>query len=293
MHSRLRTHGGNNYVNCHPYEVLNIDKGDKIDLYMMHNGIIHKAPNIDKAMSDTWNFIEGIIKPLAKANIDLLWSEEFREMISSYIGTGNKLLFMRSDDVENPVIIINKFQGDIIGGCWLSNLYSTGDTRFPVTHNSYYGRHGYAGGNSHTEDDITDWFDNPRYTTSTGCKVITYKPTSKEIAKVLDHRITDYIADDTQQWDENDLTNTTSSVTITDNYDHLEMTLGALKQMPDDDMIAFMQQEPQEVITIIQHFYTKTNISSDDLLNEIADDNKVKNTVNLIRNLSVKDRLVA
>ena len=97
MHARLRTHGLVNEKNCHPYEILNMDKGDSTDLYVMHNGIIQVEKDIQKTMSDTWNFIEGVLKPIAKADINLLWNNEnIQVMIQKAIGY-SKLLFMRSD----------------------------------------------------------------------------------------------------------------------------------------------------------------------------------------------------
>lgn len=108
MHARLKTHGDVDEVNCHPYPILSIDDGDPIDLYMMHNGTISSAPEYDKTKSDTWHFIEATIKPLAKGGmLEFLWNDEpFHQWIQSAIGT-SKLLFMRSDDVEHPVLILN------------------------------------------------------------------------------------------------------------------------------------------------------------------------------------------
>ncbi len=125
MHSRLTTHGNTNLDNCHPYEILNKDKGDPIDLYMMHNGVLSQAPNVDSKMSDTWHFIEYILKPIAKTNLNLLWeSEEFQSWLQKTI-SGSKFLFMRSDDIKHPILILNAAAGKDETGCWLSNTYST------------------------------------------------------------------------------------------------------------------------------------------------------------------------
>ena len=132
MHARLTTHGKTNEDNCHPYKVLSIDDGDAIDLYMMHNGVITNAPDVDKAMSDTWHFVEYIIKPIAKTNLPLLWDNDpFQQWLQKSIGA-SKLLFMRSDDVQFPTLILNSSMGKEETGCWLSNTYSTD------TAHSYY-----------------------------------------------------------------------------------------------------------------------------------------------------------
>lgn len=135
MHSRYKTHGLINEKNCHPYELLSIDKGDPIDLYVMHNGVLD-APDIDKDMSDTWHYMEYILKPIIKADIDLLWeSPHIQRMITKAIG-GSKLLFMRSDPVKFPILILNSTLGTEKDGCWLSNSHGCTETGYT------YGRQG-------------------------------------------------------------------------------------------------------------------------------------------------------
>lgn len=123
MHARFKTHGRIDEANCHPYEILNIDKGDPIDMYLMHNGVINVKDDADASMSDTWNFVEGVMKPIAKLDHNLFWeNENVQDIIRKAIGT-SKFLIMRSD--ETPVLIINRDAGDDVNGCWLSNLHST------------------------------------------------------------------------------------------------------------------------------------------------------------------------
>lgn len=143
MHARLKTHGLINLDNCHPYEILNIDKGDSVDLYLMHNGVLSDVPDTKNNMSDTWHFVEYVIKPIAKANLDLLWnSAEFQTWLSKKLA-GSKLLLMRSDTVEGqaPVLIFNEHAGTTESGCWLSNTYST------KTYHTNYNYH-HVGGNA-------------------------------------------------------------------------------------------------------------------------------------------------
>lgn len=144
MHSRLRTHGFVNEENCHPYELMNKDKGDPIDLYLMHNGVLADAPDCDKGMSDTWHFVEYVLKPIAKANLDLIWkSEEFQGWLQKKMG-GSKLLLMRSDSPEGeaPVLMFNHGAGVVERGCWLSNGHST---RCYTPATQYNNNHNYRG----------------------------------------------------------------------------------------------------------------------------------------------------
>lgn len=143
MHARLTTHGHTNLANCHPYKILSIDDGDARDLYMMHNGVLRDAPETDKTMSDTWHFVEYILKPIAKTNIELLWNnEEFQQWLQTTI-KGSKLLFMRSPEegIENNVLILNAEDGKEVDNCWLSNTYSTNET---YTYNRPYHNGGKA-----------------------------------------------------------------------------------------------------------------------------------------------------
>lgn len=138
MHSRLATHGSRDkegmLANCHPYEILNMDKGDPIDLYMVHNGVITGIKDVDIKMSDTWNFIEGVIKPMVKADISLLWQNQYMQhFIDRGIGS-SKLVFLSSKAMKHNIsdkaayysLTINQQAGDTVNGCWLSNLHSVG-----------------------------------------------------------------------------------------------------------------------------------------------------------------------
>ena len=143
MHARFKTHGLIDKHNCHPYELLNIDKGDPIDLYLMHNGVLSGVPETDKDMSDTWHFVEYILKPIAKTNLPLLWeSDEFHTWLQKQI-VGSKLLLMRSDNAaEHSTLILNSQAGVNQNGCWLSNSYST----YTAPHTNYN-----YGGNASTK----------------------------------------------------------------------------------------------------------------------------------------------
>lgn len=120
IHSRFATHGEKNYINCHPYEVLKATTKQP-ELYCMHNGVINHADDIEKDKSDTFNFLKYYVKPLIEGRIELLQNEQFQQMLSKYIGTGSKLVFL---DSTGLVTYINKEQGAIYKGCWISNTSS-------------------------------------------------------------------------------------------------------------------------------------------------------------------------
>lgn len=141
MHFRFKTHGPADLDNCHPFKVLDIDEGDAVDLYMVHNGVISGYLEVDKAMSDTWNFVNGAIRPVLKTNPELIENEGFLHMIEKYVGSGNKLVFLRSD---GQTFTVNEAAGSDFKGCWVSNTYSFNT---PVQTTNHYGRsHGGYGG---------------------------------------------------------------------------------------------------------------------------------------------------
>jgi predicted glutamine amidotransferase len=134
MHARLATHGAKDVENCHPYEILNMDKGDPVDLWMVHNGVINGIKDVDTKMSDTWNFVNGVIKPIVKADIRALWqSEHLQYFIDRGIGA-SKLVFLTNkalkhnekDKAAYYSLTINGNAGEVVNGCWLSNLHSVG-----------------------------------------------------------------------------------------------------------------------------------------------------------------------
>lgn len=135
LHQRFKTKGLINRANCHPYKILDYDE-DGIDLYMMHNGTM-SVPIKHQDMSDTWHFAEYYLKPILKADPNLINNEQFQELISGYIGTGNKLLFLNN---YGEVLIFNEDKGHNENGCWFSNQYSIK----PAVVSTYNNRGGYG-----------------------------------------------------------------------------------------------------------------------------------------------------
>jgi hypothetical protein len=120
FHLRMKTHGHIDLINCHPYEVLNkADHG--IDLWLMHNGILHTDNKADISKSDTWHYIKDYLYPMLYKNPDFAFTDAFNDIISDHIGTSNKFVLM---DNLGRSTIINQDQGVYWGGLWLSNTYA-------------------------------------------------------------------------------------------------------------------------------------------------------------------------
>ena len=120
FHLRMKTHGNIDLINCHPYEILN--KSDHgLDLWLMHNGILHTDNKDDLTKSDTYHYIKNYLVPMLAKNPDYAFTESFNEIISDHIGSSNKFVIM---DNLGRQAVINKDQGVYWGGLWLSNTYA-------------------------------------------------------------------------------------------------------------------------------------------------------------------------
>lgn len=277
MHARWKTHGEINIENCHPYKVLSIDDGDPVDMYMMHNGVISNAPDVDKKMSDTWNFVESIIKPIAKVNPDLIWENEgIQTLIDDFIGRGSKLLFMRNDlAIEDSVLLFNEDAGNYFNGSWLSNA-SCNITEYAGYGHNHHRHHSHR---SWENEWTSPWWNKFKENTC----ALAVKGNA-----ALDH-----------EWDENTkkdddtkklLTTTvqTAMNNLKETRDHHSIILQCLKVLSDEELIKELQESPTLAADTIMYFYNKPNITRAALITEILDKDKVKDTVNLIRNLSDK-----
>jgi len=312
MHARFTTHGKTNLDNCHPYKILDIDDGDPIDLYMMHNGVLSQAPEVNKDMSDTWHFVEYILKPIAKTNLALLWdSDEFHQWIQKVI-VGSKLLFMRSDDVEFPTLILNHAAGKEEGNCWLSNAHSASAYYSHNTHkkNSY----NYNGG-THSKENFT------QTTTSTGTTVTTkdgkempwedycktrrdaYRESSgsallTEMINNSEKELAELQKDDKKQT--LFLPKGPSSATILHLKPNETKYLPAIAN-PDQQLIEIVSQlkglsahsvkewvreDPDTTADVILSFYEKNTMPYELIIQQIADDKGVEGIVDIIRHIA-------
>jgi hypothetical protein len=147
IHFRNRTHGEIDFDNTHPYPVLSTEMGHKINLYMMHNGVISGMGTYRAGKSDTYEYIEKFLRPLMSKYEDSWRDERFMSMVGEHVGKSNKFLFFGDD---GSVMTVNEKQGDEEGGVWYSNQQGKFST---TTHYSGYRGTGMYTGERWTESD--------------------------------------------------------------------------------------------------------------------------------------------
>lgn len=318
MHARFKTHGAIDLDNCHPYEVLNMDKGDPIDLYMVHNGVINGIKDVNPKMSDTWNFVEGIIKPMAKADIKLLWNNEYIQYAIDRMIGSSKLVFMRSDDdCEYFTLTVNEKAGDRVNGCWLSNLHSTGNYRTtsydPVTRKettSYHQRQlPVVKKEGKKKEDLlyNNWWDKWRSPLPETDETPEDEKTTKDKDEEAEQKLIEEIAQ------HNKILNKTcpigkkpllpAGINIkdaiieggkvllmpVDDREKYSLLLQQYKQLKDPDIIDMLRENPREGANIIWLFMEKNNIPFNILVSMCTDIKRSKECVNLIRHCNEKN----
>ena len=156
-HLRFGTHGTIDNNNCHPFEILSLEKDGK-DLFLMHNGIL-AISQWDLSMSDTWHFVNDWLKPILQDNPHLINKKWFCDLIGYTIGYGNKFLLM---DGEGNTYIINESAGTrSYLGHWLSNnLYTISHDDPATRQTAAHGRWGSKVGWSDYYDDNLDYYYN-------------------------------------------------------------------------------------------------------------------------------------
>lgn len=116
LHFRMRTHGDIDLTNCHPYPIL------EGAMHMMHNGVIHGIDDkSDKTKSDTWHYIEQILKPQLSVAPQLMTLPSWLYLVGEDIGSNNRFVFL---DKEGNLVIVNKKTGIEHDGMWFSNTYA-------------------------------------------------------------------------------------------------------------------------------------------------------------------------
>lgn len=114
IHFRMKTHGDIDLNNCHPYHVTD-------DIWLAHNGILSEGNPVDKSKSDTWHYIEYVLRPTLTAQPELLENKDFINYLGVMIGNGNKFGVLNN---EGKVFIVNRDEGVEHAGLWLSNTYA-------------------------------------------------------------------------------------------------------------------------------------------------------------------------
>lgn len=89
IHFRLATDGDVMEANCHPFIVSG-------ETTMIHNGCIRIDMDLNDKMSDTWHFVELLMKPLAERDRDFFLRPEVRWPFEK-AEAGSKFVFLRAD----------------------------------------------------------------------------------------------------------------------------------------------------------------------------------------------------
>jgi predicted glutamine amidotransferase len=143
VHYRMRTHGDVDYENTHPYEVFGFTEEHEMPILLMHNGILHTGNDKDTTKSDTWHYIRDYLHRLLDKDPTLAFTPEFKDVIGRHIGS-NRFAMMNH---LGEVAIINKNQGVMFLGAWLSNTYAWDANRWmPRPATEYAGGHYVSGG---------------------------------------------------------------------------------------------------------------------------------------------------
>lgn len=104
---------------CHPFQ-FSVNGG--IDQFaVVHNG---KLPwSNSKEESDTFRFVNQLLKPTFEKDPDFLEDHLKRWMLEAAIGKNNKIAILRYNSEKNIfwVDILNKEAGEEAMGCWFSN----------------------------------------------------------------------------------------------------------------------------------------------------------------------------
>lgn len=110
IHFRIKTHGAKNEEMCHPFQVTD-------DLWVAHNGIIDIDTAGDPTKSDTWHFVESVLKPELAHDPDALKRPSFQYLLGSTIER-SKLAFLGKG---GEISLINESYGETHEGVWYSN----------------------------------------------------------------------------------------------------------------------------------------------------------------------------
>ncbi len=89
IHLRYKTHGLIDHTNTHPYPCGH-------GIYLMHNGIVNVNDSSDRDKSDTWHFIDQLIKPLIDLSPNphkVIRSDKFRKLIENWMGNNTRMVF--------------------------------------------------------------------------------------------------------------------------------------------------------------------------------------------------------
>ena len=138
IHLRMKTHGDIDLDNCHPYRITD-------DIWLAHNGILSEGNPVIKAKSDTWHYIEYVLRPILEARPELFEDPDFIEYLGVMIGSSNKFGMLRSDGM---VQVVNRDEGVEHQDIWFSNTYAWSPEKFGYKpkYPKYSSNYGYGAG---------------------------------------------------------------------------------------------------------------------------------------------------
>lgn len=115
LHFRMRTHGATDMTNCHPYPVI------EGRIALMHNGILSQGNKADISKSDTWHYINDVVRPMLAEAPKMFLNQAWLNLIEEDISTSNRFAIM---DADGELVILNKETGIEHGDLWFSNTYA-------------------------------------------------------------------------------------------------------------------------------------------------------------------------
>lgn len=150
IHARMRTHGATDLENCHPYPVVD-------GIAMMHNGVLSQGNKADVTKSDTWHYVNDVIKPMLAEAPRMFMNTAWMSLVEDDIGSGNRFAIM---DGDGNLAVLNKHTGTMVGDLWFSNEYAwdpslliPGYRKYkPTTVSTYYGNLALGYAPAHREE---------------------------------------------------------------------------------------------------------------------------------------------
>jgi hypothetical protein len=122
LHLRRQTKGGSGLDNVHPFKIVD-------GVWLMHNGTLRLDTRVP-GKSDTWHFVNDVLRPLAQRHPGLLSDYAFIQILEHGLRAENKLALL--DQRLRRVVLVNRAYGVELDGLWLSNTRWLDGRRFPL-----------------------------------------------------------------------------------------------------------------------------------------------------------------
>lgn len=139
LHLRQRTRGAVGEHNAHPFKVAE-------GLYLMHNGTLPFASR-SAAHSDTWHFVNDVLRPLHARFPGLSSDEQFLGLLELAIKPDNKIALL--DERARRIVLLNAAHGAELDGLWLSNTRWIDRRLLPLTDTPQPQQRSYAADKLH------------------------------------------------------------------------------------------------------------------------------------------------